>query len=302
MKYITENEVNQYLPMLDAINILEEAFSDYASGNSTYLPRSRLDLEKGSLVVMPGYFHKYKVTGLKTYVGSQRENRHVIVFSVVTGEPIAMIESSRMGQLKTGALPAMVTRKLLKGKKQTACIIGSGFQAEGQLEGLDSVFDLETVNVYSRNFSNAKTFSDRMASQLVLDVKPKETISEALKDCTIVSSATNSNETVIHRRDLGDSYHVNLVGANIPIRREADNDVLVDSQLVVVEDMEQAKLESSEIVEFNESNSNAKCMELKDLFLKPLENEFQRSVFKSMGVGLEDVAAATALLKNMKLL
>ncbi len=302
MKYITESEVDQYLPIGDAISILEEAFSDYAAGKSSYTPRSKLRLEKGALVVMPGYFHKYGVTGLKAYVGSQKKHRHVVIFNAATGEALAAVESSRMGQLKTGALPAMVTKKLLKGRNQAACIVGSGFQARGQLEGLAEVFNLERVTVYSRKFENALKFAEEMSSRLGIEVKACETISGALNGSSVVSSATSSNEPLIYRKDLGDTYHVNLVGANVPSRREAANDVLENSDLVVVEDMEQAMSESSEIMDFMKSSTATECIEMKDLFQNSPRENVQKSVFKSMGVGLEDVAVATALLRNMKIL
>lgn len=299
MHIITEEDVNQFLSMKDAISAMEEAFEDYAHGQSSYSGRSRLKLSKGALVVMPAYFHKYNITGLKTYVGSQKKYRHVIIFNATTGEPLAMIESSRMGQIKTGALPAMVTKKLLSGKNQSLCLIGSGLQARGQLEGMISAFNLDKVNVYSRTLTRAENFAREMSNKFGIDMRVHETAASALKDCTIVSSATNSEEPIFFRKDLGDNYHINLIGANIPTRREAARDVLDQSQLVVVEDMEQALMESSEIKDIEDKT---KCIELRDLFKSDRQTNEARTVFKSMGVGLEDVAVSGALLKNMKIL
>lgn len=285
--------------MKDAISILEEAFEDYARGLSSYSSRGRLKLSKGALVTMPGYFHKYNLAGLKTYVGSQKKHRHVIVFSATSGEPIALIESSRLGQLKTGALPAMVTRKLVHGRNQSLCLLGSGLQARGQLEGMAEAFTLDRVSVYSGTPSNARKFALEMSSRLGLDIVAHDTASSALKGCTVVSSATSSEQPVFSGKDLGETYHVNLIGANIPSRREAARDVLNNSQLVVVEDMEQALQESAEIMEMEDKG---KCIDLRGLFNLPHQANEQRTVFKSMGVGLEDVAVSCALLRNMGIL
>lgn len=297
MHFINEEEVDRHLPMKDAISILEEAFEDCSAGHSSYSTRNRLKLSRGALVTMPGYFHKYNLAGLKTYTSGQRKYRHVLVLNAATGEPVALIESSRMGQLKTGALPAMVTRKLLRGRNQSLCLIGSGFQAAGQLEGMMEAFSLDKVNVYSRTPANARKFAAEMSSKYGVDVQAHEDVKLALKGCTIVSSATNSDAPVFSRADLGDSYHVNLIGANFPSRREAARDVMDSSDLVVVEDMAQAAIESSEIMEMED---HSKCVELRDLFRSPIPAGMGKTVFKSMGVGLDDIAVAYALLKNMK--
>lgn len=301
MHFITEEEVDRYLPMKDVISVLEEAFEDLANGKSSYSSRGRLKLSEGALVTMPGYFNKYNVAGLKTYVGSQKKYRYVLMFNSVSGEPIALIESSRMGQIKTGALPAMVTKKMVHGGSHSLGILGSGLQARGQLEGILAAFPLDSVNVYSRTPGNARKFAEEMSSKFGIDIKVHDTASSALKNCSIISSATSSLEPIFSRRDLGDTYHVNLIGANVPSRREAAVDVLDQSDCVIVEDMPQALEESAEIMGMKDRK---KCIELVDLMKMNSNglNERKRTVFKSMGVGLEDVAAGYALLKNMKIL
>ncbi len=299
MLFITERDVDMHLPMKDAISALEEAFQDYADGMSSYSSRGRLKLSKGALVTMPGYLHKYNLAGLKTYVGSQKKHRHVLIFNSKSGEPIALIESSRMGQIKTGALPAMVTKRLVHGGSHSLCIIGSGLQARGQLEGMLAAFPLDSANVYSRTPANAMKFAVEMSSKFGIDIKVHDTASSALKGCTIISSATSSVEPIFSGRDLGETYHANLIGANVPSRREAASDVLDQSGLVVVEDMAQALEESTEIMEMND---RSKCIELRDLFKFTSPVKEQKTIFKSMGVGLEDIAMSYALLRNMKIL
>ena len=299
MHFITEQDVDLHLPMKDAISALEEAFEDYAKGKSSYSSRGRLKLSNGALVTMPGYLGKYNIAGLKTYVGSQKKHRHVLIFNSVSGEPIALIESSRMGQIKTGALPAMVTRKLVHAGSHSMCILGSGLQARGQLEGMLAALPLDSVSVYSRTISNARKFAGEMSSKYGIDIKAHETASSALKGCTVINTATSSEEPLFSMRDLGDTYHINLIGANVPSRREAGRDVLDQSDLVVVEDMEQAMQESAEIKEMKDSR---RCIELRELFTSHAPGKEGRTVFKSMGVGLEDIAVSYALLRNMKIL
>lgn len=305
MHYITEEEVTRNLGMVETVDILEEAFESFSSGTSFYRPRERIIFDETVFNTMPGVFQHRHLAGLKTYIANRNGARFVVlIFDTRKPELLAVIEANRLGQIRTGALPAMVTRRLLKEKNQGFCVVGSGFQAETQLEAMASVFNLDSVAVYSRTFSNAAKFAEKMQKKTGLEVKAYETVSAALKNATIVNSITDSNDSIFARNDLGGEYHVNLCGGNIPSRREAAEDVFVDSDLIVVEDMEQAMKESGEIISLAKNHPEKKCVELGN-FMKMDRNglhEMKKTVFKSMGVGLEDVAAGYALLKNMKIL
>ncbi len=299
MRYITEAEVQEFGSMKDTIIKIREAFEDYSAGNSSFSSRARLPFPKGSYIAMPGVFAKYGLAGLKTYVGNKSGIRHTVVFSTETAEIIAIIESSNMGRIKTGALPAMVSEKLVHGKNQNLCIIGSGFQAEGQLEGMLSVFDLEMVAVYSKTIEHARKFAESMSTKYGVDIKAYDAVKSALNGATIVNTITNSQSPIFYRKDLGVSYHVNLCGANIPSRVEVGEDVLAESDLVVVEHMPQAMEESAEIKALRMNQPWVKCIEVKDIMGNTFDPSYDKTVFKSMGVGLEDLAAAASLLQRM---
>lgn len=305
MHYITEKEVDQNLRMKETVDILEEAFQSYAAETSFYRPRERIIFDGTVFNTMPGVFGKRHLAGLKTYIANRNGARFVVViFDTEKSELLSVIEANRLGQIRTGALPAMVTRKLLDGGSQSLCVVGSGFQAETQLEGIMAVSDLERISVYSRNPSNAAAFAERMSKKHGVDIKAYDSAAKALKGATIVNTITNSNDAIFSRADLGDRYHVNLCGGNIPTRREAAEDVLLDSELVIVEDMEQAMKESGEIIGLRNNHPEKECVELGQLMKMKKEDYAgkKRTTFKTMGLGLEDVAAAYVLMKNMKIL
>ncbi len=305
MHYITEQDVEKNLGIKETVDILEEAFESFSSGTSFYRPRERIIFEGSVFNTMPGVFQHRNLAGLKTYFANKNGARFVvIIFDTNKSELLAVIEADRLGQIRTGALPAMVTRRMLKKKNQGFCVIGSGYQAETQLEAMASVFDLDSISVYSRTFSNARKFAERMQQKTGLEIKAYENVSQALKDATIVNTITDSNNSIFGRKDLGDEYHVNLCGGNIPSRREADEDIFLDSDLIVIEDMEQAMKESGEIISLMKNHPEKKTVELGD-FMKLERNslhEKKRTVFKTMGIGLEDVAAGYVLMKNMGIL
>lgn len=305
MQYITEQEVKDNLGMKETIDILEEAFESLAAGTSHYRPRERILFNGTVFNTMPGVFDRRHLAGLKTYIANRKGARFVVlIFDTQSNDLLAVIEADRLGQVRTGALPAMVTRRIVEGKKQSLAVVGSGFQAETQLEGINEVFDLDSISVYSRTFKHAQAFAEKMSKRIGTEVKAFEKVKDALKDATIVNSITDANDPIFSRGDLGDEYHVNLCGGNLPMRREAAEDVLMESELLVVEDMEQAMKESGEIISIRENHPEKEMVNLDDLMKMDKSKYYgrKRTVFKTMGLGLEDVAAGYVLLKNMKIL
>lgn len=305
MKYIGEKDVEENLGMKETIDILEEAFESLAEGSSFSRPRERIQFEGTVFNTMPGVFNKYHMAGLKTYIANRKGSHFVVlVFDTRNSDLIAVIEANKLGQIRTGALPAMVTRRMVPNGSHGLCIVGSGYQAETQLEGMLNAFDLDSITVYSRTFGNAEKFARRMSDKFKVDIKAHEQITSALRDATIVNSITDSNDPIFSRKDLGDEYHVNLCGGNLPMRREAAEDVMLDSDMIVVEDVEQALRESGEIIGLAERHPEKKMVQLVDLMKmdRSKYSSLRKTVFKSMGIGLEDVAAAYALFRNMKIL
>lgn len=305
MQYITEQEVRENLGMKETIDILEEAFESLAAGASHYRPRERIVFDGTVFNTMPGVFGKRNLAGLKTYIANRDGARFVVlIFDTRSNDLLSVIEADRLGQVRTGALPAMVTRRIVSGKNHSLAVVGSGFQAETQLEGINEVFDLESISVFSRTFKHAQSFAEKMSRKIGSEVTAFENVKDALKDATIVNSITDSNDSIFSRNDLGDEYHVNLCGGNLPMRREAAEDVLMDSELLIVEDIEQAMKESGEIISISQNHPEKELINLGDLMKMDRAQYYgkKRTLFKTMGLGLEDVAAGYVLMKNMGIL
>lgn len=303
MFYISEKEVEDNLPMGEIINELEKEFIEYGKGRSQSSPRERNILDGTVFNTMPAISTRLGLAGMKTYIAG-RGGAHfvVLLFDMNESRLIAMMEANKLGQIRTGALPAMVTKQLVSGKDEVFTLVGSGFQAETQLKGIVEAIDVSEVRVYSRNFANARKFSERFSNEIGLDINPVSDVSQALNGATVVSSITDSNEAIFSRSQLGEAYHVNLSGGNLPMRKEAADDVLLDSDLVIVEHLEQAMKESGEIISFSESGDSGKMVELKDFMLNRWKyTGLRRTVFKSMGTGLEDIVAGNIVLKSMGL-
>ncbi|WMT50730.1 MAG: ornithine cyclodeaminase [Ferroplasma sp.] len=288
--YVSEHDVKSSLNMKECIEELRKAFMSYGEGLSDTHPRDRIIVDKNILNTMPGYYAERHLAGLKTYYsGPKGIHFTVLIFNTERPQDLYLIEANALGQIRTGALTAMATSEIVRKKSINFTLIGSGFQAESQFLGMKEMFNLDNAFVYSRNPEHSKKFAD------IFGIQQAENL-EVLKESDVITTITNSNTPIFNYSQLPDEYHINLAGSNFPIRREAAPDVLDKSDVVIVENHDQALKESSEIMGIE---NKSKIVELKDYIINKEKYSGKKTIFKSMGIGLEDVAAGYVILKNM---
>lgn len=301
MRYITEDEVHSLLTIEDVAKSLADAFQFLAEGKAVYSPRNRITALDGILNTMPASIDPWHMTGMKTYFASKEGGKFVvIIFDSLEKELKYVIEASRLGQLRTGAVPALISSRILKEKDPVFALIGSGYQAETQLSGVLQFYEPSEIRVYSKHFQNAEKFAYDNSKKFYTNIKAVKTVVEAVAGANLVNCITNATIPIFSRKDLPDKYHVNLAGGNLPFRSEVELDVLTSSDVVIVESIEQGLKESKEIIDLVNEGQKDKMLDLKDFYSGNLKIEPERSVFKTMGIGLEDLAAAHALLTKME--
>ncbi|MCL6002960.1 MAG: ornithine cyclodeaminase [Candidatus Thermoplasmatota archaeon] len=300
MNLITEREVEENFDMKTAIEAMKDAFEEYYRGKAGADPRQRTFSETSVLSTMPAFMDKYHIAGMKTYIATREGARFVVLlFDSASAELIAVIEANRMGQVRTGAVTALAT-SILHQDCSVFTLVGTGFQAETQLEGILSVTGPQEVRVFSRTASHGREFVERMSKKFGRDIEYYDDINRALKGADLISSITSSQEPVIRDLSFLDSFHLNIAGANILNRREVSDQVIRSGDLVAVEHLEQAFRESSEISDF--VNGGGKPVEFKDVVGQINKfRGFKRTIFKTMGIGLEDIVSGYYILKKMNL-
>jgi alanine dehydrogenase len=293
--YIDDNDVKNNLPFKECVDELEQAFLSYGHGKSDSSPRNRINGTNFVFSTMPAFYEKRGIAGLKTYMAGKYGYRFfVVIFETERPERLYAIDANVLGQIRTGAIAAMVTSMLVKKKNINYTIIGSGFQAESQLNSISEFYTLDKTYVYSRNFDHARKFAEKYS----LDIEPAKDLS-CLMDSDVIASATDTREPIFNYSMLSNSYHINLIGANVIGSREASKDVMENSQLVIEENPVQSGMESSEITDIN---GRGKIVTLGEFMVNPDKYKGNRTVFKCLGIGLEDLAAGYVVLKNMSLL
>lgn len=306
---LRENDVRSMLTVPDAVNVLDAAFRHQASGMSRNQPRSRIVLPeaRGVLHVLSAYVpgqpgHPEQegpgLVGLKAYTAFASGVRFaVLLYSGADGRLLAIIEADLLGQTRTGAASGVATRHMARADARVVGLLGTGGQARTQLLAMCAVRPVEHVRVYGRNPERRRAFCEEMAKTTGVDVTAVASAEDAVREADIVVTATTAREPVLSGNWLRAGTHVNAMGSNWHNRREVDDETIERSSVVVVDALDQARLEAGDLIipaaagRFDWS----RAVELGAVVsgrtpgrTAPDEITF----FKSLGIGLEDVAVA----------
>jgi alanine dehydrogenase len=281
MLYLTEADVKELLPMREAIAVMHKTFKALAQGRAQNQPRRRLILETGSVLhSMAGAYGNY--FGTKFYSTNPRYGAHFhfMLYDAKTAQPLALMEANHLGQIRTGAASGYVTDLLANPQAKTLGIIGSGFQARTQLEAIRAVRPIHAVRVWSRSEEKRRQFAEECAVTAV------DSAEQAVRGADIVVTATNSKEPVLESKWIAPGTMINAMGSNVANRRELPADLVQRADVIAVDSIEQAKTEAGDLLL---ANHWANVIELKDV--QPHFDPAKITVFKSLGLGVEDVAA-----------
>ena len=309
MLFLTENDVEELFSMDIAIDVLEKSFRHQASGKASNSPRHRISLGHGMFHFMAAADTDLGVLGMKSY-STFRDGKarfYVYLNDSSTGDLIAVIEADRMGQIRTGAASGVATKYMARGDSKGVGIIGSGYQAETQLEAICRVREIEIARVYSRTQSRRQDFAKRMASKLDLDVIPVDSAEECVENADIVSVITSSSSPVLKGEWVINGTHINAAGGNHWLRRELDGNTVTRANVVVTDDVEQARIECAELIHSVERGTLTwqrvrELWEVASGAVSGRTGSRDITLFESQGIALEDIAAGFKLYTMAKYL
>jgi alanine dehydrogenase len=300
MLYLTEKDVRDLLPMRVTIELMQTAFERLAAGEALNQPRRRLILPTGSVLhyMAAGDGQHY---GAKIYATNPRHGAHFLflLYRAADAQPLAIIEANHLGQIRTGAASGLATKFMAREDAATLAIIGSGFQARTQLEAMLSVRTISDVRVWSRDPAKRAAFAIETNARAV------ETAEEAVRGAQIIVTATNAKEPVLSSDWVEPDAHINAVGSNQANRREIPSGLVERADLIAVDSIEQARMESGDLLmAFTEQDwSSPRVVELKDVVTGRVQartNPRQLTLFKSNGLAVEDVIAAAFVYERAR--
>ena len=304
--FLSDQEVAQLLPMDECIDVLEEAFAHAGAGKVDNRPRNRIRMPGGFFHFMVASNEGHGVFGYKAYpsfaVGAKMI---VMLYDYETGALLSCMEGGRLGQIRTGAASGLATKYMAKKDSATVAVIGSGFQARTQLEAVCAVRDIKGVKVFSRKEERRTAFAERSSESLKVDVKAVESAQECVEGADVVIVITSAREPALLGEWLSPGAHVNAAGGNHWMRREVDEETVLRSEVIVVDDLDQAKIECGDLMWLEPRGSFRWDMakELQDVAAgrvngRPSEESI--TLFESMGLALEDIAAAHLVYNKAK--
>jgi ornithine cyclodeaminase/alanine dehydrogenase-like protein (mu-crystallin family) len=303
MIHLNEDDVRRFLPMPDAIERMRVAFESLAAGTALNQPRRRLFVPQGSVLhQMAGSCGPY--FGTKIYATNVRKGTahfHFLLYDAASAEPLALMEANYLGQIRTGAATGLATALLAPPEADSAALIGTGFQAWTQLEAVLAVRPLREVRVYSRSREKRTGFAARAAKAFNLDVRAADSAEQAVRGAGIVITATYAKDPVLEDGWAGPSAHVNAAGSNQSNRREIPPELVRRAALIAVDSLEQARLEAGDLLLAvpEKDWGSLPLAELQSIVADPA---FKRppgiTVFKSLGLAVEDVAAAALVYER----
>ena len=295
-RFITESQVDDLLTMEIAMDALEEVFKARAVGDAYNMPRRRLPASSGAYNLMAATWKSRGIAGHKSYaVGAGGVSFHVMLYDTADNRLKAVIEANRMGQIRTGAASGVATKFMAnEAKGITVGIIGSGYQAETQLEALTHARVVKDAKVYSRSPENRNRYAEHMSAKLGIEVRPVDSAEDAA-DAEIVATMTTSVEPVLQGAWVNSGTHINAAGNNSWMKSEIDARAVAMAEIVAVDDLEQAKIECGELMRAAETGDFSwdKAIPIHEIVSgarSGRDSAAQVTLFESQGIALEDIA------------
>jgi ornithine cyclodeaminase/alanine dehydrogenase len=301
--FLTEDEVREVLTMRRAIDAVEEAFRQLAEGGAQNVPRSRAHGKGVMLHTLSASADYLGLVGWKAYTTSASGARfHVALYDAAGGAMVALLEADHLGRMRTGAASGVATDHMARRDAQRVGVLGSGRQARTQLEAVCVVRGITQAYVYSPDPEHRERFAEEMEPVCKTEVVPVDRPREAVEDCGIVITATTSSEPLFDGQLIAEGVHLNVVGSNFLHKAEVDAVTVRRSSPIVCDSIDQCRLEAGDFVEALEAGNIhwSQIYELADVVAGRHTGRARQedvTLFKSVGLGIEDVAVAARVLE-----
>ena len=311
---VNHQEVGQYLPMQECMDVITDALKKLGEGRAQNPLRSGMWLpdHRGLLGMMPGSLEDPDVMGMKAlsvFPGNHdtEYDSHqglVIIFETKTGQPLAMMDASKITATRTAAMSGVATRLLAKEDAGDLTILGSGIQAGTHLEAMLLARNITRIRVWSRNQLHAEKFAERESKQHGVNVEPVSTAKSAVEGCDIICTTTFASEPILMGDWLAPGVHINAVGSSVASARELDTATVVKSRLFV-DRRESAVNEAGDFLipqkegAIDEAHIQGEIGEILLNQISGRKSGQEITLFKSLGLAVEDVASAYHIYQKL---
>ena len=283
MRYLEEHDVRQLLPINGLIAAMRKVLAQFSVGKWQQPVRGVLSQHNGFFGVMPASGESMGIKLVTFYPGNTALPTHMAVialFDPKTGEPVALMDGRYITEMRTAAVSAVATESLASPDAKVLTLLGTGVQAQAHLELLQQVRQFHEIRVWNHRPERSKRFADEHGIK-AMELEP------AVRDADVIVTATSARVAFLKGAWLKPGAHVNAVGACRPDWRELDDAAM--GNVVIVDSRDAAGKESGDVI----LSGAVPFAELGEIL-----NGTKRvpagatTVFKSLGMAVEDVAAA----------
>lgn len=303
--------------MKDAIEADKRAFELYSRGKTNVPLRTNIDIPKagGQSLFMPAYVDEIDSVGVKiisVFPGNIKKGipsvpATMVLLDGTTGEVCALINGTYLTQMRTGAAAGAATDILARKDAKIGALFGTGGQAATQLEAMLAVRNLECVRVFDIDPDRASTFASAMQKQLAeynAEIVAESSADRTVDGADIITTVTTSRKPVFDGRLVKRGAHINGVGSYTPEMQEIDEYIVKKADRVFVESKDAALSEAGDlIIPINKGilGKDRITGELGEVILGKIagrENDEQITIFKTVGIAVQDVVTAAAIYRR----
>ena len=312
IRILSRQDVRQALPMRQAIEAMKRAFAQLSIGQANVPLRVALDVPRhnGVTLFMPGYLSADDQMAVKIVSvfndnpsqGLPLIHALVIVVDATTGSPAAVMDGTYLTALRTGAASGAATDLLARPDAHTAAVFGAGAQGRTQLEAVCAVRPIHQAWVYDVAPRQAAAYAEEMSQRLSLPVRVAETPAQAVRQADVICTATTATSPVFADADVPPGTHINAVGAYTPHMQEVPPETVLRAR-VVIDHRESSLAEAGDLLIpieqglMTEDHIYAELGEIAAGSKPGRASPDEITLFKSVGVAVQDVAAAGAVLE-----
>ncbi len=312
---VTQADVPKLLPMNECIEVMASTMAELARGETILPLRSILWLPErvGALGLMPGVLLPERVLGVKVitlFPGNEgtpidTHQGAVLLFEAEHGSLLAVIDATSITAIRTAAVSGVATRALAREDAGDLAILGSGVQARTHLEAMRCVRKIRRVRVASKSFGNAKTFAERESKRQGIAIEAVATMREAVEGADLICTTTSAREPILQGDWIAPGAHINAVGSSIPAARELDTAAVVSSRLYA--DRRESLLnEAGDFLTPKKEGAigdDHVVGEIGEVLIGKApgrRSPEEITLFKSLGLAVEDVASARHIYEKAK--
>jgi ornithine cyclodeaminase/alanine dehydrogenase-like protein (mu-crystallin family) len=315
LRFLSADDVRLALPMQQAVEVMKAAFRELSANRAVVPMRTHISMpdDNGEVLVMPAYSPDTSRFGLKviTLFGNNPAidlpfiQAMVMVFDTATGSPVAIMEGTALTAIRSGAASGAATDLLARQDAGTAAIFGAGIQARTQLEAVCAVRPIRHARVFDQDAARAAVFAREASAQLGINVTVAASSAAALDGADIICTATTSGTPVFADHEVCAGAHINAIGCYKPHMREIPPATVVRAQ-VVVDQLDAAWQEAGDLIMplqaglIDTSHIHAELGEIVAGIKPGRMHPDGVTFFKSVGIAIQDLAAASCALANAR--